>query len=792
MIDVSVVVPCYNAQDFIEDCITSIANQIDVTVEILAVEDRSTDRTWDLLQNLAGRFSNLHLQRMDKNSGQATARNVAMAQAKGRYIALLDSDDSYRQPDVLKQWVAAADQDNLDLCIAGYTTQFEDGRQERNSGVPLLTTADGVGSALTSPEIANTAQSWQILFRRTFLTDTGLRFSQKLRQREDRLFFIEAFCHAKRIGVIALDAITYRVHPGSTMRRRDYDQLAQFNLHMELMDVFMTQARAEGRISAAFERANAIAYWRQAMEYWNDLLIPVLAAGPENWVKRPSAEETEIAETFLARLHALTRHCGPLYRDQAIRKRGTADKMKAEGVFDMARLTVATGRKDVLLQLLRRRQRVHHSVLRDVVDAAQLDWGEAAAMQYTRYSRNADFREERVTDDTPPLASLVKRVILHVGTPKTGSSSMQEFLENNRFRLLDQGIWYPIFGANREQGMRRHRSAGHLSLVRELVQDDTDHRGKRLAAEIAALGKPIHTLVLSSENVLSHAIWPEKGTGDPIRMIVEKLGLKEVEVAMVLRRQDAWFQSYYRELLCNPFNHFLASPMTFFEDLSRRGLFDYDDLTSHIAASPHVSRTHVTSFGDMRAAGGSIPWMLDLLGHDGAGLEGSAALTTNESLTDAMAGNIRMLKMQHPFRWRVAQFFDEITTAQELRDAPYTLISSDDWDRIDARLAAHLAAFDARFPGERPAKRPGPEDAASLPVLPLVARNEPDHLWLGLADAEDDDPMGQHLSRVLGNYRSLIDEHDYMIKSKSWQLTAPLRGVLSAGKALRDRLRKPR
>lgn len=794
MVDVSVVVPCYNAEPFIEDCIRSIAEQTGVSVEILAVEDRSSDRTWDMLCCLAKRFPALKLQRMNENSGQATARNAAMAMASGRYVALLDSDDSYRHPDVLRQWVAAADAGELDLCVAQYTTQFENGDQKHNTGVPLLQTPDKIGSALTSPEIANTAQSWQILFRQSFLTETGLKFSQKLRQREDRLFFIEAFCHAKRVSVIALDAILYRVHPGSTMRRRDYGQMAQFNLHMEMMSIFITQAREDRRISDDFERANAVAYWRQLMEYWNILLIPALLDDPQAHYLEPTEQDIEVANAFIALINKLTRHCGPFFLDQAIQKHGSAEAMKVEGVLDVARLVVMAERRELLVQLLRG-QRLHSSDLRTLMAQTDLPWAEAAVMQYLRYSRSASIAQEKVTDETPHLASLVKRVILHVGTPKTGSSSLQEFLENNRFRLADQGIWYPVYGASRERGMRRNRTSGHLGLIRNLINNPgNDFHERRIAAEIASFGKPIHTVILSSENILSHVLFPENGTGltpegDPIGQIVKALGLEQVEVAMVLRRQDNWFQSYYRELLSNPYNQFLASPMTFFKNLEMRGLFDYDKLISHIAAMPWVSRLHVSGFAQMREAGGSIPWFLDILGHDGVDLLGNSALASNLSLTDAMAGNIRLLKLQHPIRGRVPSLFNAITTSQDLRDVQYSLITPDQWTKIDDRLAAGLAAFDKRFPGEKPSHRPASGKNALLPVLPVIAGNEPDHLWLGLTQ-DSNNPMAKHLSHILRDYQTLIDEHAYMSTSKSWSLTAPLRITLGAVKSIRNRLRK--
>ena len=127
MVDVSVIVPCYGSELFLEECIASVIAQKGVEVEIIAVEDRSPDKTWDVLQSLAARYPNIVATRMEQNSGQARARNKGLDLAKGRYVAFLDSDDLYLHPNVLSEWVAAADANQLELCVGQYAKQFEDG-----------------------------------------------------------------------------------------------------------------------------------------------------------------------------------------------------------------------------------------------------------------------------------------------------------------------------------------------------------------------------------------------------------------------------------------------------------------------------------------------------------------------------------------------------------------------------------------------------------------------------------------------------------------------------------------
>ncbi|MCB1531264.1 MAG: glycosyltransferase family 2 protein [Alphaproteobacteria bacterium] len=91
MPEISVIIPCYNCEDTILHTVHSVQAQSFSDFECILVDDCSTDQTWDILQSITDeRFKNV---RHDMNKGAAGARNTAIRLAKGRYIALLDSDD---------------------------------------------------------------------------------------------------------------------------------------------------------------------------------------------------------------------------------------------------------------------------------------------------------------------------------------------------------------------------------------------------------------------------------------------------------------------------------------------------------------------------------------------------------------------------------------------------------------------------------------------------------------------------------------------------------------------------
>ncbi|BCA85004.1 glycosyl transferase [Enterococcus saigonensis] len=90
---VSVIIPTFNSEKYILKTINSVMNQTYKYIEIIVVDDNSTDETINVVKNLSFKDSRLRVIALDKNSGAAIARNVGIQNSKGKYIAFLDSDD---------------------------------------------------------------------------------------------------------------------------------------------------------------------------------------------------------------------------------------------------------------------------------------------------------------------------------------------------------------------------------------------------------------------------------------------------------------------------------------------------------------------------------------------------------------------------------------------------------------------------------------------------------------------------------------------------------------------------
>lgn len=113
---VSVLVAVYNAEQYLHECLDSLTAQTLHDIEIICIDDCSTDTSLDILRDYAQRDSRITVLHNEKNTGQAKARNRGLAMAKGEYITMLDSDD-WMSSDALEQAYTVLTQDKETDCV---------------------------------------------------------------------------------------------------------------------------------------------------------------------------------------------------------------------------------------------------------------------------------------------------------------------------------------------------------------------------------------------------------------------------------------------------------------------------------------------------------------------------------------------------------------------------------------------------------------------------------------------------------------------------------------------------
>ena len=113
-VKVSVIVPVYNAGDFVEKCVRSALEQTLREIEIICVDDCSTDCSAEILGKI--RDSRFRIIKLSENQGVSAARNAGMDAARGTYVHFLDSDD-WLDPDYLEAMVAQAERTGEDIVV---------------------------------------------------------------------------------------------------------------------------------------------------------------------------------------------------------------------------------------------------------------------------------------------------------------------------------------------------------------------------------------------------------------------------------------------------------------------------------------------------------------------------------------------------------------------------------------------------------------------------------------------------------------------------------------------------
>ncbi len=126
MVEVSVIMPIYNSEKFLEETVLSVLNQTSKNFELLVVDDCSSDCSYELIKEIALNDSRIRTFQLKCNSGAAEARNKALSEAKGRFITFIDADDLWDNDKIEKQLSFMKD-NSVGFSCTSYRVIDEDG-----------------------------------------------------------------------------------------------------------------------------------------------------------------------------------------------------------------------------------------------------------------------------------------------------------------------------------------------------------------------------------------------------------------------------------------------------------------------------------------------------------------------------------------------------------------------------------------------------------------------------------------------------------------------------------------
>ena len=202
---VSVIIPCYNAEKHLIQCLDSVANQTLKDIEIICVDDGSTDSTPVILQQYAQKDPRfVVLNQENKNAGNA--RNNGLKIARGEYLSFLDADDFF-ELEMLEQMAKSADLYHADFTVCHSDQYLID--KQKLSPAPWVVQDMHIPRNMPFSHHQLTDNvfrvfvgwAWDKLYRRSFVEEHGLRF-QEQRTTNDMLFVFSALVLAERITVV--------------------------------------------------------------------------------------------------------------------------------------------------------------------------------------------------------------------------------------------------------------------------------------------------------------------------------------------------------------------------------------------------------------------------------------------------------------------------------------------------------------------------------------------------------------------------------------------------------------
>ena len=236
---ISVIVPVYNVAKYLPQCLESLIAQTLQDLEILLINDGSTDGSAEILRSYAAKDPRFRLIERN-NGGYSAARNTGLQEVRGEFVGFVDADD-WVEPDMFQHLLGLAEAHEADIAQCGFSWYMEqDGRTiaKDNSWIPPLLARSGGSLRGSEAILFEDIAIWKKIYRRSLLEAGDLTFDEGMPMGEDVPFHLSALCLAKRIAASNRPMYHYRKQrQGQQTGIRDHRLLAYFRIFEKMNDL---------------------------------------------------------------------------------------------------------------------------------------------------------------------------------------------------------------------------------------------------------------------------------------------------------------------------------------------------------------------------------------------------------------------------------------------------------------------------------------------------------------------------------------------------------------------------
>lgn len=227
MTELSVIIPVYNTEKYLPQCLDSIFSQDIEDFEVICVNDGSVDNSINILKDYQKSHPNLIV--IDKkNEGSGIARNTALEKAKGDYVLFADSDDLYKD-DIFSELINKIENTGAEILIFGALTlennKLRKGHYSIENIPKRFKNKIFSGKDLNKDIFKIPSTAWSKLYSREFLEQNNIKF-QNVKSGQDQIFFLKSMLCASKIAVLNKNFYCYRKNRAgsvtSTKKKRDY------------------------------------------------------------------------------------------------------------------------------------------------------------------------------------------------------------------------------------------------------------------------------------------------------------------------------------------------------------------------------------------------------------------------------------------------------------------------------------------------------------------------------------------------------------------------------------------